>query len=125
MRAGTEDIEREKHEEYLFYCSAEASKIRKEYTCIFLPEKRAAGILLVDYIEVSISDIIRVIESITHVFGFNDAEDNNIVEREDRGRGGKERRRKERAINIKRGIELDRAPDLKLSENIEGWDISA
>ena len=125
LRAGTEDVERKKHEGCLFHCSAEASKTRKECACIFLPEKRAAGMSPVDYIEVPIGDIMRVIEPTTHAFGSNGAEDDNVAEREDRGREGEERRRGERAANAKRGIGPDRAPDLKLSENIEGWNTSA
>ena len=125
LRAGTEDVEREKHEGCLFHCSAEASKTRKECACIFLPEKRAAGMSPVGCVEVPIGDIMRVIEPITHAFGSNGAEDDNVAEREDRGRGGEERRRGGRAANAKRGIGPDRAPDLKLSENVEGWDTSA
>ena len=125
LRAGTEDVEREKHEGCLFHCSAEASETRKECPCIFLLEKRAARMSLVSYVKVPIGDIMRVVESATHVFGSNGAEDDNVAERDDRGRGGEGRRRGGRAANAKRGIGPDHAPDLKLSENVEGWDISA
>ena len=70
----------------------------------------------VDCVEVSIDDIMRVVEPAAHAFGSNGAENDNVAERDDRGRGGEERRREERVANTKRGIGPDRAPDLKLSE---------
>lgn len=67
----------------MFHYSAEASKIRKKYACIFLSEKRIAEISSVDCVKVPINDIIRVIESTIYIFGSNDVEDNNMIERED------------------------------------------
>lgn len=119
MRAEIENIKREKHKKYLFHCLIKILKIKKKYICIFLLEKRVVEMSLINYVEILINDIIRVIEFITHVFEFNDVKDNNVIKKKDRERENKERKKEEKIVNVKRDIELNRVFDLKLSKNVE------